>query len=124
MRRLQYLFDDLEFMFTNTRIRLIQSNGHRASFYGDIQELKRMIKIIHWLHLTSYYDRWYALVTFSDDSCAYIRCSYENFWSHDNKLRFYMGTSHTELIQHAMKDHAYKSFRKRVSAASAVSASS
>lgn len=112
-KRLHGLFDDLDFMFTITTAVVIEPNGHKVSFYGDIQELKNMIKTIHWLHLNTYHDRWYTLVTFSDDRCAYIRCSYENFWSEDNKLRFYVGASHAELIQYAMKKRVYKTYRKR-----------
>lgn len=104
-------------MFTETRVRFVQPDGKRTTFYGDIQSLRTMIKTVHWLHLNTYHNRWYALITFSDDRCGYIRCSYENFWSTENVLRFYVGTSHTELIQYTMKNHIYKTFRKRVSVA-------
>jgi len=119
------LFDDLEFMFTTTRATVVQPTGKRTVFCGDIHSLKVTIQTIHWLYLSKYHTRWYALVTFTDGRCGYIRCSFENFWSEENTLRFYVSAAHTELIQYAMKYHAYKSYRRQFSnSATVVSASS
>lgn len=108
-------------MFTTTRVKVVEPDGKRDTFYGDTLALRTMIDAIYWLHLNNYHNRWYALVTFSDGKWGYIRCSFENFWSEDNMLRFYVGASPRELIQYAMKEHAYKSFQRRITAASASS---
>lgn len=113
-KRLEQLFDEMDFMFTETSAVVVQANGTQLPFCEDHHTLKNRIQTIHWLHCSNYRDRWYALVTFTDGKCGYIRCRYETFWSIDNEIRFYVGESHTELIQYAMRKSAYKSFRRRV----------
>jgi len=116
VKRLEELFNDLEFTFTEITAVTVQPNGKRENLYGtyrNIENLKNSIKTIHWLHSSSYRGRWYALVTFQDNRYGYIRCHSENFWSNRNSLRFYVGNSHVELIQYAMRTHVYKSLRKQ-----------
>jgi hypothetical protein len=101
-------------MFTDTKTAFVTATGKRDAFHGELEALKSSFEAILWLHVSKSYDRWCALVKYKDGSYGYIRCSYENFWSYNNRVRFYVSMTPTELIQHAMKDHVYKVFRRRV----------
>lgn len=112
-RQLSAFFDELEFMFTNISAVRVLPDGKRESFYGDVFTLRSGIDTLYWLHMSERKSRWYALVKFTDGQYAYIRCTYQDFWPLENSVRFYVSCSPTELIEHAMKKHAYKMYRKR-----------
>lgn len=123
-KQLNDLFDELEFMFTDTTAVRVLPDGKRERFYGDVLELRPSIATVNWLHISKVRGRWYALVTLTDGQHAYIRCNYEAFWSIENTLRFYVSASPTELIAHAMKTHAYKNYKRRMDSITSADASS
>lgn len=123
-KQLNDLFDELEFMFTDTTAVRVLPDGKRDRYYGDVLELRPSIQTVNWLHISKLRGRWYALVTLADGQHAYIRCNYEAFWSIENTLRFYVSSSPTELINHAMKKHTYKIYKKRVDSITSADVSS
>ncbi len=112
-RQLQHFFDDLEFMFTDTSCVVVLERGKRDMFHGDINTLKTSVDTIYWLHQSTKQHRWYSFVKFADGQYGYIRCSQGNFLSTENTVRFYVSQTYKELIRYAMKDHAYKIYKKR-----------